>query len=153
MYVREGSETAAGYASKDGCAWKLRSFRRRPAQRATANRPKPVKRLPIGLPSAPLSAPAKKERAASRSKKLCSSPASFSSPAERAPPIATSIFVQGAVGSNHVHLVLASFPPIPAASADAAAISTSIFAESASPGSHVRRTLSPRRRCVTVAFS
>ena len=75
--------------------------------------------------------------------------ASLCSCAERAPPAASSTFVQSAVESNHAHLVLASSPPIPAASADAAAISTSIFAESASPGSHVRRTLSPRRRCVS----
>ena len=128
------SETAAaGFASKNVSFVEFRSFASPAAQRATANLPKPGKNRPIGLPSTPLSAPAKKERATSRSTKLCSSPASSSSPGERAPPIATSIFVQGAVESNHVHLVLTSSPPIPAASADAAGISTSILRRAPAP--------------------
>ena len=124
------SETAAaGFASKNGCEREFRSFASPRSQRATQIRRNPVKNLPIGLPSTPLSAPAKKERAASRSTKLCSSPASFSSPAERAPPTTTWIFVQDAVESNHAHLVLPSSTPIPAASADAAGISTSFCGE------------------------
>ena len=48
----EGSETAAGYASKDGCERKLCSRRLAPAQRATANAYRATRIWPIGLSSA-----------------------------------------------------------------------------------------------------
>ena len=143
------SETAAaGFASKNVSFVEFRSFASPAAQRATANLPKPGKNRPIGLPSTPLSAPAKKERATSRSTKLCSSPASSSSPGVRAPSTTCSIFVQSAVGSNHVHLVLTSSPPIPAASADAAAISTSFCGER-----QPQQPRSPHSPCLVAAVS